>query len=383
MKTVRLLYFLGKIVQCACFYRINRHSILTEMLRSAVFEVQLEAWPSELLTMPWVLSLTRNESLLLVDGDNLRGKTKFQVSKEQLFADIISFLSVHKLPNPVYLYFDHGMIQETISIPSSNISVVFAGPSDKADDVIISHIDTFQSQFDKDIVLVTEDNLLRKRCRAQSIGSRKSIKKGKDQSIVASNPRNLFLVTSPAFAEILYGRQYRRTANAIISNYSAVAAELSANARNFVNLALPPVKISPTEAAGSKILLEELDHARNEMRLLSQMRRLQVRVKQSVNHKNRRMAPDEKRVLIERFRILALELLALKEVNEEAISIHSDGLALCLATKHVVERAAKCIEKLRAANRLDTEEGWEREIFAELLRLSLKQNATEEVKKLD
>lgn len=373
MKMARLLHLLAFITQSVCFYRINRHFLFKDIFQSASFEVQQEPWPSELLTMPWVLSLKRNDSILLIDGDNLRGKTKFQVSKQKLLSDVMTFLQVHDISNPVYLYFDHAMMQEVISIPSSMVSVVFAGPSDKADDVIISHIDSFQSQFDKDIVLVTEDNLLRKRCRAQSIGGRKSIKKVKDQSTVTAIPRNLLMVTSPAFAEVLYGRQYKRTANAIVSNYSAVAAELSANARNFVNLALPPVKISPTEAAGNKVLLEELDEVRNEMRLLSQMRRLQVRVKQSVNHKNRRMTPDEKRVLIERFRILAQELLDLKEGDEEAISIHSDGLALCLATKHVVERAAGCIDKLRAANRLDTEEGWEREIFAELLRLSLKQ----------
>ena len=49
----------------------------------------------------------RDNALLLIDGDNVRGKTKFSLSKEDLCSRVESWMHKEDLKGRVILFFDH------------------------------------------------------------------------------------------------------------------------------------------------------------------------------------------------------------------------------------------------------------------------------------
>ena len=63
------------------------------------------------------------DSVVLLDGDNVRGKTSFSVSKEQLLYDMCYLEDRFNLP--LYLYYDHGRSREAYMV--GNTTVIFSG----------------------------------------------------------------------------------------------------------------------------------------------------------------------------------------------------------------------------------------------------------------
>jgi hypothetical protein len=145
--------------------------------------------------------------VLLVDGDNVRGKSGFSLSKEQLL-QAVAMIACHESTAPlsvsVMVYFDHGTQQETFLVPAetllpsppaadttssinnftntSTVGVVFAGPDLSADDVIARDVQWLQqnSVGSRGVVLAvaTQDMGLRKRCRPKAVRlSKKEAKK--------------------------------------------------------------------------------------------------------------------------------------------------------------------------------------------------------------
>ena len=51
-----------------------------------------------------------SDSIILIDGDNVRGKTKFLVSKEQLIDDLKLWTEDIGLSGRVVCYFDHAAV---------------------------------------------------------------------------------------------------------------------------------------------------------------------------------------------------------------------------------------------------------------------------------
>lgn len=95
---------------------------------------------------------------LLIDGDNVRGKTSFRLNKDHMIEYLQDYLNFYLKDSrergggsgaqQVYLdmilYFDHGMVEQAFHLPITNgnpdghvnLCVVFAGPQYKADDII-------------------------------------------------------------------------------------------------------------------------------------------------------------------------------------------------------------------------------------------------------
>lgn len=121
---------------------------------------------------------TSTNGIIIVDGDNVRGKTKFSLSKEALCLKVEQWRSMTNLTASIILLFDHGSEHVAFYKPDSGISVVFSGPVLKADDVIARDILYCQNALNSSVVaIVTEDVELKKRCRKNSVASASSKRK--------------------------------------------------------------------------------------------------------------------------------------------------------------------------------------------------------------
>ena len=78
--------------------------------------------------------LVNEDTVILVDGDNVRGKTAFKSSKESLAHDLDIWTNRVGLSDRVCLMYDHGNEHEAFSYGA--LSVCFSGPGRSAVDVI-------------------------------------------------------------------------------------------------------------------------------------------------------------------------------------------------------------------------------------------------------
>ena len=210
---------------------------------------------------------------VIIDGDNVRGKTGFRLSKEQLVDGVARYLSSDRvrlnsgnLSISCAVVFDHGSRHQAFSLsaadlPLSNrqtdegnllsnkegislsLAMVFSGPSLTADDVIArdstyienwgytqyaQSIDNENSEYSEQmpgmlppprVVVVTQDNGLRKRCKPKSVRMTKAERKVKDKERARREKRggetaaelerefksDLCVVSSKMLADLLLG----------------------------------------------------------------------------------------------------------------------------------------------------------------------------------
>jgi hypothetical protein len=71
----------------------------------------------------------RDKVLMIIDGDNVRGKTKFQLSKEQLSDCVEQWMQDCGLHGKVCLMYDHGSAQTGYVLPTSGLAICFSGSS--------------------------------------------------------------------------------------------------------------------------------------------------------------------------------------------------------------------------------------------------------------
>jgi len=99
--------------------------------------------------------------LVLIDGDNVRGKTAFAVSAQSLLAQTRTFSS----KQDAVLYIDHGLAAECLPV-EDNLRVVFAGTAQSADDCIVRDVAfLLEENPSLSINVVTSDSGLIARCR--------------------------------------------------------------------------------------------------------------------------------------------------------------------------------------------------------------------------
>jgi hypothetical protein len=96
---------------------------------------------SHSLSAPAVLKAgpsCRNYEAVLIDVENLRGKTAFRLSYGDVLraVDLWSNGAIPELRGRVILVMDHGACPSSFYLPREGYSVVFSGPLAKADDVI-------------------------------------------------------------------------------------------------------------------------------------------------------------------------------------------------------------------------------------------------------
>lgn len=103
--------------------------------------------------------------LVLIDGDNVRGKTRFAQSKEDLMKLILSSCAAASNHHDAktILYYDHGPTADAFLL-ENRCAVVLSGPSKSADDALTRDIKFFL-QRNPSLSVVTSDVGLVIRCR--------------------------------------------------------------------------------------------------------------------------------------------------------------------------------------------------------------------------
>ena len=101
------------------------------------------------------------QACLLIDVENLRGLSGFRVSHGTVVTALACWAREWELTGRVVLAVDHGDEQCGFYVPQVGLAFVFAGPSEKADDVLVELV----RRPGEEALVVTADRELRVRCR--------------------------------------------------------------------------------------------------------------------------------------------------------------------------------------------------------------------------
>lgn len=116
----------------------------------------------------------------------MRGKSNFALSHSDLISSTSIWAQAYNLTGHVSLLVDHGSIPSGHYLPQHGLSLIFAGTSMKADDVIVRDVKFCQEVLDRDLIVITQDTELIKRCQraAERGGFKNGHKVGKELKIV-------------------------------------------------------------------------------------------------------------------------------------------------------------------------------------------------------
>ena len=112
------------------------------------------------------------DGVLLIDGDNVRGKSLFGLSHASLLARTARWSARNKLSGNVVVLVDHGTLPSAYHLPSlASVAIAFSGPQLSADDVAARDVAWFHAR-GHDLMLVTADSGLAQRCRRAAANGR-------------------------------------------------------------------------------------------------------------------------------------------------------------------------------------------------------------------
>lgn len=103
--------------------------------------------------------------VIQIDVENVRGASGFRIEHAGLLAAAAEWTATHRLQGRVLLVVDHGAAHQGFYLQTHGVGVVFAGPSQKADNVIAKNVRYFISEQDCGSLAVTSDHGLRLRCK--------------------------------------------------------------------------------------------------------------------------------------------------------------------------------------------------------------------------
>jgi hypothetical protein len=331
-----------------------RRSVVFENFNAYITQVTLEA----------------ANCVVLIDGDNVRGKTKFRVSKEELYESVRHWASATGAPClGIILFFDHGKEQCAFMRMDSGvprgIAVCFSGPREKADDMIVSALPILQSSLNCSLIaiVVTEDTELKKRCRRCTRGAGSSRRRQgplKLEGIEGAVTRQrVITVESTRFVEVLMHSDVLRLTPGVIDS----APGSKESDADFVFAVDPPG--------------DEIWHPQGPQRQ-KKMEETGVGFSPPVwrsQKKNRRMKAGEPR---SRTRTAAAAWMAMTvqskrvgmtvEEEADAARVERTQTGPCLSSPM---RLAQRRYEARLAGAGEPEETWERSLMAERLRLAL------------
>ncbi|KAJ8609039.1 hypothetical protein CTAYLR_008708 [Chrysophaeum taylorii] len=114
------------------------------------------------------LELKEHYSRILIDGDNVRGKSGFRATKDSLLGAVSQWASAG-LESPATVYYDHGPRADAFE--RNDVRVVFSGPRLSADDAIARDVRyVLERSTLKRIAVVTSDTNLVTRCKRAARG---------------------------------------------------------------------------------------------------------------------------------------------------------------------------------------------------------------------
>eukprot|EP00977_Amphora_coffeiformis_P010428 scaffold2438_cov167-Amphora_coffeaeformis.AAC.4 len=162
-------------------YRLNKISAVTNQEdESSGNDFLAQSLPSSLLFSeteilpPFDASLykagaavRRHQGSILIDVENVRGKSGFALSHAQLIQGLVRWARVCQLQGRLSLVVDHGSEATALYMNDAAMAVLFAGPTRKADDVIAQDV-RFLGQ-ELDVTVVTADGGIMDRCRRSAV----------------------------------------------------------------------------------------------------------------------------------------------------------------------------------------------------------------------
>ena len=101
---------------------------------------------------------------ILVDVENVRGKTGFALNHAELEHAMAIWTQLCGFQGKMSLIVDHGSQQTAYHSSKGDMTIIFAGPSHKADDLIAKDV-SFLGEQGADLVVVTSDRGLIDRCK--------------------------------------------------------------------------------------------------------------------------------------------------------------------------------------------------------------------------
>ena len=320
-----------------------------------------------------------NQVLVIIDGDNVRGKTRFRLSKDQLCVAVQKWLSMYQLQDKVCLLYDHGSKQCAYQLSDSGLVVAFSGEK-KVDDIIVRDIQYYQSQMTastnsnatfKSIIVVTEDRELKKRCRKVSLDNNKlkakkmQYKQAKinQQDGITNSSNRLFIVDSPLYAEMMMEivNNHEEILLTNVTTLDSITSSAMSNIAN-VDVGKSADHVTPMNIEmQTKLVQKEVEIRKKISNYEALLRRSQIRKKKiQLNSK----------LLQLRAQLSSLTSLATKQMDKES---EVDSAPSTASDEHdMLRRGQELIEQIlknRQENR--SEETWERVINAEIYRLQL------------
>ena len=309
-----------------------------------------------------LLSIPDSNSVLIIDGDNLRGKTSFSVTKEELLDDLGKFQKcIQNTHGKICVYYDHGTSQEAYKL-RNHLNVIFSGDR-TADDSIVRDISWYQKYHDTHVTIVTADSGLRARC----------------SRVFKSKKDKLNIIDSNLFVEFM---------DHLMRNASSSTTGFNSNCNNNnddIGSTTATVSIdTPTSTVTTAFTITNTMDASDKENALTDLTRLELRLRDQIRSMTRmstlRSGGRKKRMqfrnrLSELESRLALciqksESLMKGKVNEQSSS-RVFGVDLSNESKerrmsHLGEKALS--DLLHKGSGRGREETWERCIHAERLR---------------
>ena len=279
-------------------------------------------------------------AMIIVDGDNVRGKTKFSASKEQLCKDLDTLVISTGIDNRVVLMYDHGNEHEAFIFGS--LAVCFSGPGRTADDVIARDVVWFQRRFNCPIVVVTADTGLKTRCYQ---GGR-------------ITGQLVTIIDSTLFVELLGST----IANTPVENRAPSAAYSDISNKGVPMNEDKPQAILSVEAM-RPFTTERMNVLRRELGVRNQIRSIEKFVKGGCGKK--KMGKLQKRAA-------ELDARLKKVISAESVSLGAtleDAMKMSPEFQEAGYNAL--ISMLRAGSTRGREETWERVLLAERFRNTL------------
>ena len=101
------------------------------------------------------------DAVVLIDLENVRGKSNFDLTHAELLKRTTQWSKANDLVDKVTMVVDHGSLHTNYYLEDAGLSMVFAGPRMKADDVLARDV----AFFERNTIVITADNELMSRCR--------------------------------------------------------------------------------------------------------------------------------------------------------------------------------------------------------------------------
>ena len=269
-----------------------------------------------------IAALASTSGVVAIDAENVRGKSGFRLSHDALLAAIAEWTYSNALQGRVVLVIDHGKQHQGFYSQRHGLGVVFAGPQQKADDVIARDVGYFSTVQRRDSIVVTADSGLRSRCRRK-----------------AHRARRLSLIQPTRFIESLFTQATEQTA----------AAEDSAAAR-MDGLGLDQAR----ELAHIEERLQHIRSYSKRAKLLRQKESILGAIGAQHLAEPPPVAPEERRYLAN------LTMAETSALDAGVAALREAGLGACVGVKGRSGASGSRREKT-----------WEREVLAEQLRQRL------------